>query len=73
VAEAVRTLAVAVGGDNVEIVEGPYDLVARILDEGSEERAILACGTPPFIRALPCRVRQTMPGTERRNPRGVST
>lgn len=54
--EAARSLRALVGKDAVDIVQGPFDLVARAEDEETEAQILRRCAEPPFIRALPCRV-----------------
>jgi hypothetical protein len=57
VVEAAQMLRALAGATAVEVVEGPFDIVARTEDEGTEARLMSRCATKPFLRVLPCRVR----------------
>lgn len=53
--EAAAILRSVAAADAIDIVQGPFDIIARAEDPDSEGALTDRCAAPPFIRVLPCR------------------
>jgi hypothetical protein len=54
--EASASLRALAGDDAIEVVQGAFDIIARVTDERTEADVLRRCELRPFIRVLPCRV-----------------
>lgn len=66
--EGAASLRALAGEVAVEVVQGAFDIIARVADERAEADVMRRCERRPFIRVLPCRVRR--PRTDRSTGRG---
>lgn len=54
--EAAASLRALAGEHAVEVVQGPFDIIASVTDERTEAEVMRRCELRPFIRVLPCRL-----------------
>lgn len=59
--EAAASLRALAGERAVEVVRGPFDIIARVADKRIEADVMRRCELRPFIRVLPCRVGRRRP------------